>query len=309
MTDILTEISGDRVSPALARTATDGGQLEPNHQDGTNRQDYENIEQCVVTSSAPLMKILKDSLLAAPCDVDAVQKTRTRSKNASAPRLTTKREEAVRDLLSYMPSAAVMDDIFENHCSWWPLYRDTFGLTWGGDVNTLREFAAQALSEGNPASLGLLLTCFAFASGDPQAYLPPVERHIRHDEQLAATENGLSCLMALGLCYLAALQPRRAWMVYRFANSILQLNGLHLTHARSPKLDSLFWQLLHADRWCSLMIGLPSSVMDRVCDVEIPSLKELSPATYMYRRLAIITVSIFPVSESFRLAQLTTSCS
>ena len=34
-------------------------------------------------------------------------------------------------------------------------------------------------------------------------------------------------LMGLGLCLMSALRPRRAWMVYRKANTLLQLAGIH----------------------------------------------------------------------------------
>ncbi|OQE24939.1 hypothetical protein PENFLA_c009G08600 [Penicillium flavigenum] len=52
----------------------------------------------------------------------------------------------------------------------------------------------------------------------------------------------------LGLCLISALQPRRAWLVYRKANALLQLMGIHRSRRRSESLDLIFWQL-SADRW------------------------------------------------------------
>ena len=183
-----------------------------------------------------------------------------------------------------------MEDIFVNRSSWWPLWRTNLDLVWGSaETDTLRSFAALALSGLEPTLLAILLVAFATATGDRRRFLPPVELHVVHNDELAGSEHGLSCLMILGLCYLNHLQPRRAWSVYRRANSLLQLNGIHLRHKGSPKRESIFWQLFHADRWVSLMIGLPYMVLDHLTDVSIGTVEELSASTYLYRHLAVLT--------------------
>lgn len=116
-----------------------------------------------------------------------------------------------------------------------------------------------------------------------------MERWFLHDDELAGCEHGLQCLMSLGLCFFSAMQPRKAWSVYRRTNGLLQLNGIHRSHRKSEKLDSIFWQLFHADRWMSLMIGLPYSAPDDLCDLYIAPADEASLVTFHYRSLAVLT--------------------
>ncbi|KAJ6146916.1 hypothetical protein N7497_008898 [Penicillium chrysogenum] len=91
------------------------------------------------------------------------------------------------------------------------------------------------------------------------------------------------------LCLISALQPRRAWLVYRKANSLLQLMGLHRSRRRSESLDLFFWQLFSPDRWVSLLIGLPYSVPDHMCYVPIPPIDQSTPITFHHRHMVLLT--------------------
>ncbi|KNG88999.1 hypothetical protein ANOM_002423 [Aspergillus nomiae NRRL 13137] len=165
-------------------------------------------------------------------------------------------------------------------------------LHWAGGEESdsdLQSFAMRAFRTGHPCLLAILLLCFAFSTGDFGKYLCPVEQLILHDDDLAGGRYGLQCLMALGLCYMSSLQPRRAWIAYRRANTLSQLAGIHQTHRNSELLDSLFWQLFSADRWVSLMIGLPHSVPKNLCDLYIPTLEESTPIKFHARHLSVLT--------------------
>ncbi|KAK5683326.1 hypothetical protein LTS10_004857 [Elasticomyces elasticus] len=230
-----------------------------------------------------------------------------------------------------LPSQVEMGIIFETRSSWWPLWRKSLDLVWGStETTTLKSFATHAIAEADPCLLAILLVAFATATGDRKRFLSPVEAHILlcsvksrgtssskataskvprlfetlltvkpiassvNNDELAGTEHGLSCLMILGLCYLNNLQPRRAWSVYRRANSLLQLNGIHLRHRTSAKRENIFWQLFHADRCpiavrVSLMVGLPYSIPDHLTDLSIASVDELGASTFLYRHLAVLT--------------------
>ncbi|KAK4627301.1 Transcription factor sdnS [Fulvia fulva] len=193
-----------------------------------------------------------------------------------------------------------MSDIFKKRSSWWALYRETLGLVWTDpDRDTLKSFALQALKDGHPTQIGLLLVSFAISTGDAQKYLPPVERHILHSNDWAGSEYGMSCLVALGLCYMSSLQPRRAWMVYRRAISLLQLNGLHIRR-KTEKQELLFWQLFHADRWVSLMIGLPYMVPDHFCDATVAPLSQLGPSIWSYRKLGLVTARVIDCLQAVK---------
>ena len=106
------------------------------------------------------------------------------------------------------------------------------------------------------------------------------------------------CLMGLGLCLMSALQPRRAWMVYRKANTLLQLAGIHRSHRRSETLDLIFWQLFSADRWVSLLIGLPHSVPDYLCYLSIPPIDQSTPVTFHHRHMTLLTGRVIDCLQS-----------
>lgn len=118
--------------------------------------------------------------------------------------------------------------------------------------------------------------------------------------------------MALGLCLLSSLQPRRAWTVYRRANTLLQLHGIHRRHRENAMLDSLFWQLFAADRWASLLIGLPYSVPEALCDLYIPSAPGVDGITavdYHYRHLSILTGRVIDCLQSLQGPSLSSAVS
>ncbi|KAI5359561.1 hypothetical protein Slin14017_G104630 [Septoria linicola] len=198
-------------------------------------------------------------------------------------------QQAIRALRSHLPAPEELVEIVENDTSWWTLYRDALGLVWTG-YDTMRSFALHVSDDADPSVVALLLVCLAISTGDQRRYLPPVEEHIVNYDEYAGTEYGLNTLMALGLCYMSSLQPRRAWTVYGGANTLLQLNDciLHL-RKRSERHINIFWQLFHADRWVSLMIGLPYTVSDHFCDLQIAPLHVLGPGTWLYRHLAVTT--------------------
>ncbi|KAE8398496.1 hypothetical protein BDV37DRAFT_263290 [Aspergillus pseudonomiae] len=183
-----------------------------------------------------------------------------------------------------------MVEIFRTRSHWWQTWRESFALGWGEENDSdLQSFAMRAFRTGHPCLQAILLLCFAFSTGDFGKYLCPVEQLILHDDDLAVGRYGLQCLMALGLCYMSSLQPRQAWIAYRRAKTLSQLAGIHQTHRNSELLDSLFWQLFSADRWVSLMIGLPYSVPENLCDLYIPPLEETTPIKFHARHLSVLT--------------------
>ncbi|KAJ5396202.1 uncharacterized protein N7487_010505 [Penicillium crustosum] len=170
--------------------------------------------------------------------------------------------------------------------------------------STLTQFATRAVCVENPSLLGSLLLCFAMSTGDYSRYLGPVERWMLADNSCTTHEYDFQCLMGLGLCLFSALQPRRAWLVYRKANALLQLAGIHRSHQRSESLDLIFWQLFGADRWVSLLIGLPYSVPDHVCYLSIPPINQSTPVTFHHRHMVLLTGRVIdclqsPVGYSF----------
>ncbi|KAF2141489.1 uncharacterized protein K452DRAFT_210542, partial [Aplosporella prunicola CBS 121167] len=215
--------------------------------------------------------------------------------------------EAIASLCAGMPPESEMEDIFRNRSDWWNGWRQSLDLSWGEEEDaTLECFAVRAFSSGHPSLLGNLLVCFAISAGDHFKYLPLVERWILNNDELAGSESGLQCLMGLGLVLLSIMQPRRAWHVYRKANTLLQLNGIHRECNRSKKIDSIFWQLFHADRWVSLIVGLPYSVSENLCNLKIPPVDAIPPATFHYRHFAVLTGRVIDCLQSINGLSLST---
>lgn len=48
--------------------------------------------------------------------------------------------------------------------------------------------------------------------------------------------------------YINSLQRRRIWLFYNTTTILFQLNGIHITHSKSSKMDTIVWQLFQADR-------------------------------------------------------------
>jgi hypothetical protein len=182
---------------------------------------------------------------------------------------------------------------------WWGVWRKSFGLTWGEEEDsTLTKFATRAVCTATPALLGSLLLCFALSTGNYNQYITSVERWMQTDNFRLTHKYDFQCLMGLGLCLLSALQPLRAWTVYRKANSLLQLKGIHRSRRRSKSLDLIFWQLFSADRWVSLLTGLPYSVPDHLCYLAITPITQSDPVTYHHRHMTVLTGRIIECLQS-----------
>lgn len=197
----------------------------------------------------------------------------------------------VEDLRSVIPSGSELKEIFHKQSNWWTAWRTSLDLFLGDEADlTLEMFAEKALSSEHPSLLGNLLVCLAISTDEYQRYLDPVERWILNDDELAGCLHGLRCSLGFGLVLVATMQPRRAVSVFRRANTLMQMNGIHRTHRASRELDSIFWQLFHADRWVHLMLGLPYSVPDILCDLHIPPIgPAMPPSMFHHRHFAILT--------------------
>ncbi|PYI05559.1 hypothetical protein BO78DRAFT_370878 [Aspergillus sclerotiicarbonarius CBS 121057] len=266
----------------------------------------------VQSDCAPIMKLLDHELIGRVSESDgdvsrqiSDQESRHDKHNSSLKPI--EHAAALQGLCEALPSEPEIKDIFQNRSKWWDSWRESFGLSWGDeDDSSLESFAIRAFRTGHPALVGSLLLCFAFSTGDFARYLPPVEQWILNNDELAGGGYGLQCLMGLGLCFMSSSQPRRAWMAYRKANTLMQLAGIHRTHRKSKSLDTLFWQLFAADRWVSLLVGLPYSVPENLCDLYIPPPDDDSFVSFHYRHMSVLTGRVIDCLQSAKGPSLST---
>ena len=96
-----------------------------------------------------------------------------------------------------------------------------------------------------------------------------VQALITSDDELASSTEGLECLMLQGLYHLNAGNLRRSWLTFRRALNIAQLMGIHRKAEPDAPLENqtgreLWYQLVQADRYLALLLGLPCGTADDV---------------------------------------------
>ncbi|QSZ33007.1 hypothetical protein DSL72_002592 [Monilinia vaccinii-corymbosi] len=92
---------------------------------------------------------------------------------------------------------------------------------------------------------------------------------VTSDDELVASVQGLECLILQGLFHMNAGNLRRAWLTFRRAMNIGQLMGLHkreeLGSTPLPPGGHHLWRsLMQADRYLSLLLGMPAGAEDSV---------------------------------------------
>ncbi|KAF7925205.1 hypothetical protein BELL_0270g00040 [Botrytis elliptica] len=92
---------------------------------------------------------------------------------------------------------------------------------------------------------------------------------VTSDDELIASVQGLECLVLQGLFHMNAGNLRRAWLTFRRAMNIGQLMGLHKREELSttplpPGGVNLWRSLMQADRYLSLLLGMPAGAEDSV---------------------------------------------
>ncbi|KAI9643814.1 hypothetical protein NHQ30_007165 [Ciborinia camelliae] len=92
---------------------------------------------------------------------------------------------------------------------------------------------------------------------------------VTSDDELVASVQGLECLILQGLFHMNAGNLRRAWLTFRRAMNIGQLMGLHkreeLGSVPLPPGGNHLWRsLMQADRYLSLLLGMPAGAEDSV---------------------------------------------
>ncbi|KAF8854136.1 hypothetical protein BDZ45DRAFT_597491 [Acephala macrosclerotiorum] len=89
-----------------------------------------------------------------------------------------------------------------------------------------------------------------------------VQALITSDDEFASTVVGLECLVLQGVFHINAGNPRRAWLIFRRAISIGQLMGIHKRECTLPGGRQIWYQVVQADRYLALLLGLPAGSED-----------------------------------------------
>lgn len=95
-------------------------------------------------------------------------------------------------------------------------------------------------------------------------YISTIQTLITSDDELVSTIEGLECLVLQGIFHINAGNPRRAWLTFRRALTIAQLMGIHKRDSPVPGGREIWFQIVQADRYLALLLGLPCGCADDV---------------------------------------------
>ncbi len=131
---------------------------------------------------------------------------------------SAKREKAKQALIAVLPPYDQLIKILNSNSDWWQTWRRKCSGT-SGPVQTLPQFAAQALNAGNIGAIGTVVLsvgiCLSEDTSDVDRYFEAVDRWVLSDDEYAASLEGMECLILKSKWYADVGQPRRAWIAYR----------------------------------------------------------------------------------------------
>lgn len=121
-----------------------------------------------------------------------------------------------KELRSALPLYDEILGALSHNGDWWESFRQkTRAICQAEPVEPLLSFAAHAYTSDNPAVLGTLAIGYGRSLGRASHLFGLVERIVLADFAVAATVQGMECLILLGKTYTDIGQPKRAWLTWR----------------------------------------------------------------------------------------------
>lgn len=203
-----------------------------------------------------------------------------------------KSKAVIAALLQLLPTPDDLEVILENSQEWWAIWRTMFPHITDRRCITIKESVSHSLRSEKPAEIAKIMLCIALSINQlPQdfdwkrvsmkespsdlmeRYISTVDRLIISDDEIAATIDGLECMILEAKYQINMGRPRRSWLLYHRAIAFGQLLGLHRLTLRRPKNPDtdyyrqlMVWtHLVMGDRYLSLVLGLPYSVAETFC--------------------------------------------
>jgi hypothetical protein len=103
-------------------------------------------------------------------------------------------------------------------------------------------------------------------------YVEIASCYVTSQDSLVQSQDGLGTFMLEACYHINIGNLRSAWLLFRRALSIAQLLGLPRPSARiGDSAESVWFHLIYADRFMSLMLGLPCAISEDNFTTEIPS--------------------------------------
>lgn len=159
-----------------------------------------------------------------------------------SPTASAKRERVKQALVAMLPAYDQLTKILNSNSEWWQIWRRKCSGT-SGPGQTLAQFAAQAITNGNIGAIGTVVLavgiCSSAEDNDVERYIEAVDRWVLSDDEYAASLEGMECLILKAKWFADVGQPRRAWICYRKGLMYAQLmvcsypNNAHIAANKS----------------------------------------------------------------------------
>lgn len=221
-----------------------------------------------------------------------------------------------------LPPPQDLEIILEASHEWWAIWRTMFPEITDSRCETIKESVSHSLRSEKPAELAKIMLCIALSihqlpadfdwsrlqmKEEPaelmERYITTVAKLITSDDEIAATLDGIECMMLEAKYHINMGRPRRAWILFHRAIAFAQLLGFHRLPARADKTSvdyqrsvSVWCHIILGDRYLALLLGLPYSVAEAFVTPHIPTAagghapsKASSGQIYAARMLPIIT--------------------
>lgn len=132
-----------------------------------------------------------------------------------------------------------------------------------------------------------------------ERWMSTVQALVTSDDELVTTMEGLECLVLQGVYHTNGGSLRRAWLAFRRATSLAQLMGLHRPTTGMKEGRRFWFQIVQADRYLALLLGLPVASPE---DVFLPEETFDNPAMdkehLMMRRLSALAGKVIDRNQA-----------
>ncbi|KAF4626677.1 hypothetical protein G7Y89_g11477 [Cudoniella acicularis] len=123
-------------------------------------------------------------------------------------------------------------------------------------------YLAVCLQQLNPSFDRSKLSLLPTIEARIDRYLSTVQALITSDDELVSSMEGLECLTLQGMYHVNAGSPKRAWLTFRRALNVGQFMGIDRKTTELPGGRIMWFQIVHADRYLALLLGLPVGSKD-----------------------------------------------
>ena len=234
--------------------------------------------------------------------------------------LNSKFENIRQTLLSFFPSQQRQEAILNGSYTWWAGWQNVFPRIYGLDsFSNIVQFVRDLIESCNAQKIAKALLCLLIilqegpvslntsydtlnAADQTRQALSIIDDMVLADDEVAATIDGVECMLLRCKFETNSGRIRRAWLTIRRGISLAQLLGLHkrLVSSESDTSQSLrresLWEALYTtDRLLSLHLGLPygpsetHSDIGRDCELSAKGIKQVQNTDkhYLFRLASI----------------------